>query len=114
MDDLASKYDIPERDFARGRNLKVAAWTAPVVLSAVPAILFLTLMFIFGTTPPVAATFFFLGLILAGVGFAVGIGMSVFFGYRYANWSREMRERIAADGIRAEEIEWFRNELKSS
>ena len=114
MDDLASKYDIPERDFARGRNLKVAAWTAPVVLSAVPAILFLTLMFIFGTTPPVAATFFFLGLILAAVGFAAGIGMSVFFGYRYANWSREMRERIAADGIRAEEIEWFRNELKSS
>jgi len=25
-----------------------------------------------------------------------------------------MRERIAADGIRAEEINWFRNELKSS
>ena len=25
-----------------------------------------------------------------------------------------MRERIAADGIRAEEIDWFRNEIKSS
>jgi hypothetical protein len=29
-------------------------------------------------------------------------------------WTREMRERIAADGIKAEEIEWFTNELKSS
>ncbi|MEP6705357.1 MAG: hypothetical protein ABJB34_11180, partial [Acidobacteriota bacterium] len=27
---------------------------------------------------------------------------------------KEMRERIAADGIKAEEIDWFRNELKTN
>ena len=114
MDELASKYDIPPRDFARGRNLKIAAWTAPVVLSVIPAFAFLVLMFVFGTTPPVAATFFFLGLIFTIIGFVLGLGLSGFFAYRYSNWSREMRERIAADGIRAEEIDWFRNEIKSS
>ena len=112
MDEIVSKYDISKRDLARGRNLKIAAVSAPLVLSGVPALLFLVLMFVFGSTPPIAATFFFIGLILTIVGFVVGLGFSGFFAYRHSNWSSEMRERIAADGIKAEEIEWFRNELK--
>jgi hypothetical protein len=71
-------------------------------------------MFAFGATPPIAATFFFIGLILTILGFVVGLGFSGFFAYRHANWTSEMRERIAADGIKAEEIDWFRNELKTS
>src|SRR5688572_2559606 len=109
-----SKYDIPKRDLARGRNLKIAAVSAPIVLSVVPAVVFLLLMFVFGSTPPVAATFFFLGLILTIIGFVIGLGFTGYFAYRHGNWTREMRERIAADGIRAEEIDWFRNELKPS
>jgi len=108
-----SKYDISKRDLARGRNLKIAAVSAPLVLAGVPAVLFLFLMFVFGTTPPVAATFFFIGLILTIIGFVIGLGLTGFFAYRHASWTKEMRERIAADGIKAEEIEWFRNELKT-
>ena len=114
MDEIVSKYDISKRDLARGRNLKIAAVSAPLVLAGVPAAVFLALMFIFGVTPPVAATFFFIGLILTIVGFVAGLGMTGFFAYRYSNWSKEMRERIAADGIKAEEIDWFRNELKTA
>ncbi|MBA3352827.1 MAG: hypothetical protein H0U23_10455 [Blastocatellia bacterium] len=114
MDELTSKYDISKRELARGRNLKIAAVSAPIVLSASPAILFLFLTFILGTTPPVAATFFFIGLILTIVGFVVGLGLTGYFAYRHSNWTKHMRERIAADGIRAEEIEWFLHELKSS
>ena len=114
MDEIVSKYDISKRDLARGRNLKIAAVSAPLVLAGVPALLFLVLMFVFGSTPPIAATFFFIGLILTIVGFVVGLGFSGFFAYRHSTWSSEMRERIAADGIKAEEIEWFRNELKTS
>ena len=55
MDEIVSKYDISKRDLARGRNLKIAAVSAPLVLAGVPAALFLALMFIFGATPPVAA-----------------------------------------------------------
>ncbi|MEP7149801.1 MAG: hypothetical protein ABI857_13055 [Acidobacteriota bacterium] len=114
MDAIVSKYDVSKRALARGRNLKIAAISAPLALSAVPAISFLLLMFIFGSTPPVAATFFFIGLILTITGFLVGLGLSAFFAIRHSAWTREMREKIAADGIKAEEIEWFRNELKTN
>ncbi len=114
MDELTSKYDISKRELARGRNLKIAAISAPIVLSVTPAILFLLLTFVFGTTPPVAATFFFIGLILTIVGFVVGLGLTGYFAYQHSNWTKHTRERIAADGIKAEEIEWFLHELKSS
>ena len=114
MDDLSPIYDVTKRDLAKGRNLKIAAWSAPVVLAGLPAIIFLFLTIAFGTTPPVAATFFFLGLILTIIGFIGGLALSGFFAYRYSNWTKEMRERIAADGIKAGEIEWFRNEMKTS
>ena len=114
MELTESRYDIPKRDLARGRNLKIAAFSAPFVLGGVPALVFLFLMVVFGSTPPVAATFFFLGLILAIVGFVIGLGLSGFFAYRHSTWTHEMRERIAADGIKAEEIDWFRHELKTN
>jgi len=114
MDDLSPIYDVTKKDLAKGRNLKIAAWSAPVVLAGLPAIIFLFLTIAFGTTPPVAATFFFLGLILTIIGFIGGLALSGFFAYRYSNWTKEMRERIAADGIKAGEIEWFRNEMKTS
>lgn len=114
MDEIVSKYDISKRELARGRNLKIAAISAPIVLSGVPAVLFLLLMFLFGATPPIAATFFFIGLILTVIGFVIGLGLAGFFAYRHSNWTKEMRERIAADGIKAEEIDWFRNELKGN
>jgi hypothetical protein len=114
MDELTPIYDVTKKDLAKGRNLKIAAWSAPVVLAGLPAVIFLFLTVVFGTTPPVAATFFFLGLILTIIGFVTGLAFSGYFAYRYSNWSKEMRERIAADGIKAGEIDWFRNEMKTS
>ena len=114
MDELVSKYDISKREMARGRNLKIAAISAPIVLPVVPAVVFLLLTLFLGSTPPVAATFFFIGLIITVIGFVVGIGLAGFFAYRHSNWTKEMRERIAADGIKAQEIDWFRNELKTN
>ncbi len=114
MDETISKYEITERELARGRNLKIAAWTAPLLLTLLPAILFTVLAFLFGTTPPVAFTIFVLGIVLTAIGFAAGIALMGFFIYRRSNWTKEMREKMAADGIKAEEIEWFQHELRSS
>jgi hypothetical protein len=113
MNDIG-RYDVTKKDLAKGRNLKIAAWSTPILLGGVPAVIFLFLLFIFGSTPPVAATIFFLGIIISLIGFIIGLGLTGFFLYRHGNWTREMRERIAADGIKAEEIEWFTAELKSS
>jgi DNA repair exonuclease SbcCD ATPase subunit len=114
MSDLATHGEITSRDLARLRNLKIAAVASPIALAGVPAVLFLALTILFGTTPPIAATFVFLGLILTIIGFIGGLALTGFFAYRHANWTRELRERIAARGIRAEEIDWFRHELKTS
>jgi hypothetical protein len=114
MSNLPERSDIPKRELTRGRRLKTAAVAAPLVLAGVPAAAFLALFLIFGTTPPIAATFFFLGLVFTVLGFVVGLGFSGYFAYRHAGWSREMRERMAARGIRAEEVDWFRREMKPS
>lgn len=113
MNDIA-RYDVTKKELAKGRNLKIAGWLSPFILGGVPAIVFLFLLFAFGSTTPAAATFLFLGIIFSLIGFVTGIGLSGFFAYRHSHWTQEMRERIAADGIKAEEIDWFKAELRSS
>jgi hypothetical protein len=107
-------YEIEKTEFARGRRLKAGALAAPVLLTALPALITLVLMILAASGPPAAALIFFFGLIATGVGLLAGLITSGILLYRHSNWTREMRERIAADGIRAEEIDWFRHELKSS
>ena len=112
--EIASRGEISKRDFAKGRNLAIASVASPLVLAGVPAIFSLLLLLIFSWTPPVAATIFFFGLLLTIVCAVIGFSLSGFFLFRRSTWTREMRERIAANGIKAEEINWFRHELKSS
>lgn len=112
MNDLTLRYDVTARDLARGRNLKVGAIAAPFVLGGLPLAATLALTILFGATPPTAAVILFIGLIISFIGLLAGVGLSGFLTYKRSNWTKEMRERIAADGIRANEIEWFRHELK--
>ena len=114
MSDLATQGDITKRDLARGRNLAMGAAAAPVVFGGVPIVVTLILTLLLGTTPPIAASIFFLGLIVTVISFIGGLGLSGFFLYRRSRWSHELRERMAARGVRAEEVDWFRKELKSS
>jgi len=113
MNDLVTQYGIPPEKFKRGRRLKIVAWTAPVVFAFIPALVFLVLsLLLSGTT--VFALSLFVGLIVTVIGFLFGLIVSGISVYRHTQWTSEMRERIAATGIRAREIDWFRNELKSS
>jgi len=112
--EIAPRGEISKRDLAKGRSLAIAAVTSPLVLAGVPAVVSLLLLLIFSWTPPVAATIFFFGLLLTIVCAVVGVSLSGFFLFRRSAWTRDMRERIAANGIKAEEISWFRHELKSS
>src|SRR5688500_17183417 len=114
MDELRSKYDVTARELARGRNLKIAAWASPFVFTILPFALFFVLFFLFGATPPAAISIFFLGLVATLIGAAIGAALAIFFAVRHSRWTREMRERIAADGIKANEIDWFRHEMKPS
>lgn len=114
MNSGISKYEVTHRDLARGRNLKIAAAAAPFVTPAIPVLFFSILAFLFGGTPPAAFTILVFGAIFTGIGFLIGLFLTGLFLYRRSNWSKELKEKMAADGIRAEEIDWFRNELKAA
>jgi len=106
--------DLSPEKYARGKKLVAGAVAAPLLLTLLPAVLtFLLTIFAAATTPAAAAIFFF-GAIVTAVGFVIGLIISGVLMHRRSNWIREMRELIAADGIRAEEIDWFRHELKSN
>ena len=111
MSDLVKRYDISPADVRRGRRLKIAAWTAPLVLTAIPALLFVLLTFIASGTAALPLTVF-VGLILTALGFVSGLVMSGVFAYKHSKWTADMREQIAAFGIKAEELDWFRAELR--
>src|SRR4051812_30212691 len=106
-------YEITRADIAYGRKLKIGAITAPLLLTAIPALITFILLLLAASGPPAAAVILFVGVIATIIGFLIGLTLSVVLAQRRATWTKQMRERIAADGIRAEEIDWFRNEMKS-
>lgn len=114
MNQLERRYEVTNKDLAKKKALKYGAIAAPVVLSAVPALILFVLGFIFGTTPPVAAMFFFMSLISLIGGFVLGLGTSGGLMYYRSKWLNDVRERIAIDGVKAEEVEWFTNELTTA
>ena len=107
MNELESRYDVTKKDLAKGKRMKIAAWTAPVLLSILPFLLFFIPFLLFDSIP-----LFFFAIISAVIGLIIGLIVSGVLAYRYSIWTKMMRERIAADGIKAEEVHWFINELK--
>jgi hypothetical protein len=113
MNELA-KYDVTSKDLAKGRNMKIGAVAAPVALTILPVIVFTVLFVLFAATPGSSISLIFLGALSTIIGLVIGLSVSGLLMYRHSNWTKEMRERIAADGIKAEEIGWFTKELKGT
>lgn len=105
---------VIERDIRRGKRLRTTAMAAPIVTTAIPAILFVLAFILFGGTPPTAAFIIFFGLLATILGFVAGLTASGVMMYRRSQLHRTVRERIAARGIRANEIDWFRSEIKGA
>ncbi|QYO65541.1 hypothetical protein [Leptolyngbya sp. 7M] len=112
MSDIVSVYDIPKSELVRGSRLKAGAMSAPIILTALPAVLFTILFFLFGSAPPAAITLLFAGVISTMIGLIIGLIISGVLIVKRNKWMREIRERMAADGIKASELEWFSRELK--
>jgi hypothetical protein len=106
--------DVTPEDLARGRKLKMGAIAAPILLTLAPALLTIVAWLLTVGGPPVAFVVLFAGIIATAFGFITGIIIAAILMRKRSVWTREMRELIAADGIKAEEINWFRNELKPS
>lgn len=110
---IEKKYEVTNKDLVKKKVLTHGAWLSPVLLSTIPASIFFVLFLIFGVTPPAAATFIFFGLISLVVGFLFGLIVSGGLLIYRQKWLAELREKLAVDGIKTEEVEWFRHELTS-
>ncbi len=107
-------HEITPDDLKKGRRLKLGAIAAPFVLTLIPFVLTMLLVLFAAASPPAAALILFAGVIVTALGFLAGITTTSIFAYKHSRWTRDMRERIAAYGIRAEEIDWFRAEIRSN
>lgn len=106
--------DITPADLARGRKLKIGAVAAPILLTMAPAVITFLLLLLAASGPPVAAVILFAGIVATAIGFVTGIVIAAILAHKHSAWTREMRERIAAHGISADEINWFKNEIRSN
>jgi len=109
----SSSGKLSKRDAALARVLKAAPWLA-VLITTIPAPLVFLALFITTTARDSAAVY----LLLAGVSFGFGLALgliiaAVLFLYRRA-WLAGLRNRLALDGITADEVAWFKSELTSA
>jgi hypothetical protein len=113
MKELQPGYEITRKDVAKDKFLKIGAWSSPFLVPAVPATIFF-LLFLLATTTPQAAVWGSLILISLIAGFIFGLIISGGLMFYRSRWLAQVRERLAIDGIKAEEVEWFKHELTAA
>jgi hypothetical protein len=79
-------------------------------LPVIPAAIFFFL-FLMASLPAQAAVWLFLTIASLVGGFLLGLVISGGLMLYRSRWLAEVRERLAVDGIKAEEVEWFKHEL---
>jgi hypothetical protein len=104
---------------SKDRFIANLAWWAPLLaffIVALPApLIFLVLYFLATADAAVYMLLFLSSLVIssaAGLFVAIVVLISVLV-YRWY-WQKKLRERLAADGVTADELQWFMNELSSA
>jgi uncharacterized integral membrane protein len=113
MNELEPRYEITRSDLVRDKALKIGAWSAPILFSVIPALIFF-FFFLVSSAPPVAFTWFFLTIVSLIGGFIFGLLISGSLMFYRSRWLSRVRERLAVDGIKANEVDWFTHELTSN
>jgi hypothetical protein len=103
---LERNYEVTRGDLVKNKALIHGAWLSPILLASVPALI--TFLFGFFTTNPVLI---FLSLFLLIGGFIFGLIVSGSLLIYRQRWLGRIREQIAVDGIKTEEVQWFKHEL---
>ncbi len=95
------------------RLLRWAPWLSFLLFSLPAPIVFLFLWLV-STGTAAAAFYIFLALISFLVGSFAGILSIIFFLIYRKRWEKRLRERLATDGITADELPWFMSELTTA
>lgn len=109
----SSKGKLSNKDANTERLLKVAPWLA-IAATSLPAPLVFLVLFLTATARDTAAVFFLLSGLSLTLGFALGVVIAMFLFFYRKRWLSKLRDRLASDGITANEVVWFRSELTSA
>jgi len=104
---------LSRKDANTARLLKLAPWIA-VLATSLPAPLVFLILFITATATESAAVFLLLAGLSLTLGFALGLVIAAFLLFYRRRWLSQLRDRLASDGITANEVVWFRSELTSA
>jgi membrane protein implicated in regulation of membrane protease activity len=91
--------------------LKWAPWLSFFIISLPAPIVFMLLYFTAATTEG-AAIYVFLSLLSLLFGSITGLIIAILLIFYRRRWMKRLRERMAADGITADELDWFTSELR--
>jgi hypothetical protein len=109
----ASKGKLSGKDATTARLLKLAPWIA-VLAASIPAPLVFLILFLTASATDSAAVFLLLAGLSLTLGFALGLVIAAILLLYRQRWLSKLRNRLASDGITANEVVWFRSELTST
>jgi hypothetical protein len=101
------------KDAKTAALLKYSPWIA-VFLTSIPVPLVWLVFFILSTTTESAAIYLLLAGLSLAIGFALGLVIAAILLIYRKSWLSRLRDRLASDGITANEVVWFRSELTSA
>ncbi len=107
------KGKLSGKEVTTARLLKVAPWVA-VAATTLPAPLVFLVLFMTTTATESAAVYLLLAGLSLTLGFALGVVIAAILMIYRRNWLAKLRDRLASDGITANEVVWFRSELTSA
>src|SRR5215510_10087328 len=108
-----SQGKLSGKDATTARLLKIAPWIA-LLAASLPAPLVFLVLFLTTTALDSAAVYLLLAGLSLTLGFALGVVIAVILLFYRRRWLSKLRDRLASDGITADEVVWFRSELTSA
>ncbi len=104
---------LTPRDRLMTRVLRYAPWLGFFVIM-LPAPIIFFLLYLTTATIEGAAILIFLTLISLVIGSVAGLMAVIFILLYKRRWTKRVRERLASDGVTADELDWFMSELTTA
>jgi hypothetical protein len=104
---------LSSKDIRTSRMLQIAPWIA-LPAASLPAPLVFLVLFLTSSTTESAAVYLLLAGLSLTLGFALGVVIAAILLIYRRRWLSKLRDRLASDGITANEVAWFRSELTSA
>ncbi|HEV8589748.1 MAG TPA: hypothetical protein VGQ72_12800 [Pyrinomonadaceae bacterium] len=109
MEAIEQTGKLTEKDRRARRIWKAAPWLALTLITVLPPIALALLALILGGAP----LYWVFAITAIPFSLIAAIVVMVVLLFLRRNWVKRVRERLASDGVTADEIDWFRSELTS-